>query len=347
MLARRFQVNRSPCPRLPSTLFCHLRSGASPAVNCRVSLPSSHSLSISILFPPSGNRRSEATVSVATAARSGTRRGALASLLPRGAIGTYEEIKLATAQLENPNDISPIPDYLREVYNFFYLDKRNVKRFDHERVVNSILWGHAQELEDSVLNEVKSGDRVMMAACAYGNLIPCMAERVGPDGFFDVVDIAPIQVLQHGAKIAHIPQSRIRVGDARRPCIPGEKPYDLSYAFLLLHEVPESYKRDILDALLRSVVEDGGKVIVVDYHKSWFFPLYAYLWSVFRIFEPFGFVLFKNEIASYASPELHDQFEWDKKTFFMGMFQKVTALRKNPQNLNTSVHKEEEREGMC
>jgi hypothetical protein len=46
-------------------------------------------------------------------------------------------------------------------------------------------------LEESVVTEIDAGARVLQQAATYGNLIPKTAAKIGPTGFFDVVDIVP------------------------------------------------------------------------------------------------------------------------------------------------------------
>eukprot|EP01125_Pyxidicula_operculata_P012002 TRINITY_DN3938_c0_g1_i2.p1 TRINITY_DN3938_c0_g1~~TRINITY_DN3938_c0_g1_i2.p1 ORF type:complete len:213 (+),score=-1.16 TRINITY_DN3938_c0_g1_i2:24-662(+) len=154
----------------------------------------------------------------------------------------------------NPNKGAEIPKYMHDVYWFWYINPTRAKMFNRELVVNSVLWGNADRLENEVLKEIKEGDRVLQSAATYGKLIRSAGERVGKSGFFDVLDICPVQIKLHANEVEHLPNTvRLRVGDARSPLLSGEPLYDLAYCFMLLHEVPEDYKHSIVDQTLLAV----------------------------------------------------------------------------------------------
>jgi len=117
------------------------------------------------------------------------------------------------------------------------------------------------------------------------------------------------------------------VGNANEPHIHGEPLYDLSFTFMLLHELPENMKDEVVSAILNSV-KVGGKVMFIDYHRPSFLPLHLYLLTIFRVFEPFGFQMMKQNIQEFADPAIASKFEWTKSTIFQDMFQIVTATRK-------------------
>lgn len=119
----------------------------------------------------------------------------------------------------------------------------------------------------------------------------------------------------------------MRLGDAACPLLPNEPKYDFSYTFMLLHELPDNYKRNTVTSILSSVKPDG-KAMFVDYHRPNNVFLRWYLWSIFQTFEPFGFQMFKENIKTFADTSVAAEFEWSKSTVFHEMFQIVTAHRK-------------------
>ena len=80
-----------------------------------------------------------------------------------------------------------------KVYTFWYRTEKNVSFLDKESVVNTLLWGHADLLEGTVVSMIKPGDRVMQTGATYGELTTKSARAVGK-GLFDCIDITPIQV---------------------------------------------------------------------------------------------------------------------------------------------------------
>lgn len=219
----------------------------------------------------------------------------------------------------------PVPDYLREVYDWAYLNPSNVRLLDRDWIVSAILWGNNARLRRAAFAEFEPGQRILQASHVYGDMIPGLARLVGPRGHLDVVDIAPLQVANCRRKLVSYPWARVRQADARAP---GGGPYDAVNCYFLLHEIPPAWKRAVVDALLASV-EPGGKVVFVDYHKpQWWHPLKWLMAAVFDLLEPFAGALWRHEIAEYASKP--KGFIWRKETYFGGLYQKVVARRLMP-----------------
>ena len=218
-----------------------------------------------------------------------------------------------------------IPNYLKAVYTWAYLRPASLLFFDHQAVVNAILWGNARRLERAVLDELTPGQRVLQPACAYGDLSPEIAAFLGPEGRLEVSDVAPVQVENCRRKLREFPTATVSLWDAAEPRPPV---YDTVCSFLLLHEVPEDYKKRVVDALL-GAVRPGGKVVFIDYHKPhWGHPLKPVMSLVFDTLEPFAKGLWAKEISSFAGAK--EGFIWSKQTYFSGLYQKTVARRDGP-----------------
>jgi SAM-dependent methyltransferase len=101
--------------------------------------------------------------------------------------------------------------------------------------------------------------------------------------------------------------------------------YDVVCCFFLLHEMPEHYKRRVVDTLL-DAVRPGGKAVFVDYHRPhWLHPLKGVMSLVFDFLEPFAKDLWVTEIADYAARG--GEFTWRKCTYFGGLYQRTVAER--------------------
>ena len=223
---------------------------------------------------------------------------------------------------EPPDSASGIPGYLRRVYSWAYLSPLGQRILDRHIIVTSILWGNIDRLIQAACEEVTPGSSVLQTACVYGNFSAILASKIGPEGYLEVIDVAPIQVNSCRAKLKDYPYAVVRVRDAAEP---SDRSYDTVCCFFLLHEVPESYKARIVRSVLDSV-EVGGKVVFVDYHRpSPLHPLRPFMLGVFMTLEPFALPLWRNEIASYA--EDRERFDWQKQTFFGGLYQKTVARR--------------------
>ncbi len=217
-----------------------------------------------------------------------------------------------------------IPAYLRDIYYWAYLNPRNVRLLDRELVVSVILWGQHRHLQRAAFAELPPGQRVLQPASVYGDFSSTLARHLGPRGRLEVTDIAPIQVASCRRKLRGLPQASVRLADARNP---GGGPYDAVCCYFLMHELPEDYKHEVMDALLASVVP-GGKVVFIDYHKPhWAHPLKGITSIVFDTLEPFAKSLWHHEISDFATDP--GSFHWRQETYFGGLFQKVVAERRS------------------
>ncbi|NOX39886.1 MAG: class I SAM-dependent methyltransferase [Alphaproteobacteria bacterium] len=215
-----------------------------------------------------------------------------------------------------------LPYYLKETYYWAYVSPRNVGLLDRDIVVSTILWGQHLALQRAAFAEILPGQSVLQPASVYGSFVPNLARHIGENGRLDVVDINPIQVTSCRKKLKDFPQASIRLADARYP---GKGLYDVVCCYFLMHELPEDYKRDVMDALLARVAP-GGRLVFVDYHKPhWAHPLKLITSLVFDFFEPFAKSLWRYEIKEFASET--SGFFWRKETYFGGLFQKVVAER--------------------
>ncbi len=218
-----------------------------------------------------------------------------------------------------------VPEYLYKTYCWAYLNPRSLTFFDRPQVVSAILWGNHRRLRQAVLAEIEPGQKVLQAACVYGDFSPHLARRLGPRGSLEVIDVSVLQVANCRRKLEGFPQARVRLADAAAP---GGGPYDAVCCFFLLHEMPDAYKRAVVDALLASLVP-GGKAVFVDYHRPhWAHPLKGVMSLVFGALEPFAKSLWTNVIASYATHS--GDFSWRKRTYFGGLYQMTVARRPEP-----------------
>jgi SAM-dependent methyltransferase len=216
-----------------------------------------------------------------------------------------------------------LPDYLVDTYSWAYLHPRSLRLLDRHLVVNGILWGNYRGLVKAACSEFTRGEHILQAASVYGNLSSCLADRVGDEGFLDVIDVAPLQVAHCRQKLGGRGNVRVRIADAAHP---GIDVYDGVCCFFLLHEVPDLQKCQIVNALL-SAVRPGGKAVFVDYHRpvSWH-PLRPLMAAVFRWLEPFAQGLVSRSIMEFAACPA--DFAWRKETRFGGLYQKVVVTRR-------------------
>jgi ubiquinone/menaquinone biosynthesis C-methylase UbiE len=219
-------------------------------------------------------------------------------------------------------NLPELPYYLEQTYHWAYVNPGNVKLLDRDFVVSAILWGQHLRLQRAAFSEIKPGQHVLQPASVYGSFCPNLAKHIGPQGKLEIIDIAPVQVSRCRDKLKDLPQATVRQADARNP---GGDLYDIVCCYFLMHELPEDYKREVMDAMLASLAP-GGKLVLVDYHKPhWAHPIKPLTSLVFDFLEPFAKSLWHHEIRDFAcNAELYD---WHTQTIFGGLYQMVTAQK--------------------
>jgi len=225
---------------------------------------------------------------------------------------------------KNITSSSTVPDYLESVYYWSYLNPRNVKWLDREWIVKFILWWQHTKLREAAFSEIQQGNKVLQTAAVYGSFSPALAQHIGSEGQLSILDVAPVQVAITQKKLAQHLNTEVHLADASGYRIGTDTQVILSY--FLLHEVPDTYKQKILDNLL-SQLPCGAKLVLVDYHKPhWAHPLKPLMSMIFDSLEPFAKSFWRSEIRDFA--RLQAAFNWQKTTFFGGMYQKVVVTRK-------------------
>jgi len=215
-----------------------------------------------------------------------------------------------------------IPDYLRRTYGWAYLDPRTLRLLDHELVVDAILWGNYRRLVRAACAEFRPGEQVLQAASVYGSQPAKLADRLGPTGRLEVIDVSPLQVEHLRRKLASRANVSVRLADASAP---GSQARDAVCCFFLLHEMPDSYKRRVVGALL-ACVKPGGRAVFVDYAAPrWYHPLRGVMMLVNRFLEPYAASLWRHPIAGFADEAAC--FRWRERRLFLGLYQVVVAER--------------------
>lgn len=229
-----------------------------------------------------------------------------------------------TLPSQQDNYYEGVPDYMVDVYDWAYVNPTKARLLDRNIVVKTLLFGNDQRMMRAYLNEVEPGMSVWQVAHVYGDLVSRVTQKVGPDGKFRLTDITPVQVEHSVSKLGRYPQAGVTRADAATYA--GEEDYDLVCSFFLLHEVPDDLKRRIVDNMLAKVPAHG-KAVFVDYHgpAAWQ-PIGWLLKYVNRWLEPFAEALWRHEISEYATHA--DEFVWNKRTIFGGVYQIVIVTRK-------------------
>ena len=97
--------------------------------------------------------------------------------------------------------------------------------------------------------------------------------------------------------------------------------------FFLLHEVPRDVRQRALAEAWR-VLADGGRLVIVDYHRPSLWSFQRYIMPVvFRTLEPFAMDLWENEISTWL-PQAKGS-EIRKSLYCRGLYQRVIIEKKS------------------
>ena len=219
-----------------------------------------------------------------------------------------------------------VPHYLQEVYWWAYVHPNAIRVFERQWLVNAILWGNFSRLRDAalqVLTPVKG--RLLQVACVYGDLTMRLADGMTKDSSLDVVDIGPAQISNLQQKLAD--RSRVALFQRNSAALGfADDTYSGTLLFFLLHEQPESVRRQTLAEAVR-VTAPGGRIVIADYHcPSRWHPLYYLFRPVLKLLEPYALDLWRNDISCWLPPGVKLRKE-SSRTFFGGLYQLLVLVR--------------------
>lgn len=182
-----------------------------------------------------------------------------------------------------------VPEYLARHYWWAYLWRVGIWFFDHQSVIDAILFGQYERLVQETLARYRPrpDDHVLQLTCVYGRLTPKLLDRT-PSGLH-IVDVAPPQL-----KLA-----RSKCTVARYPLWPvlmnaeslayRDDVFATVIIFFLLHEMPPAARHRTLSEVVR-VTEPGGRVLITEYaplpRRHWLYRLPPSRWLLSRL-EPF------------------------------------------------------------
>lgn len=181
-----------------------------------------------------------------------------------------------------------LPDYLVRHYDWAYLWPISVWFFDHQPIINAILFGQYRRIMDETLRllDPPNAGRTLQIAGVYGELTPKLAQHIGD---LHLIDVAPIQLEAAARKLAAIGK-RAQLGRMNSEALSyWDASFDTTLMFLLLHELPGEARRRSLREAIR-VTRPGGHFVVAEYgesRKRHFFHRFAPMRWILTWAEPF------------------------------------------------------------
>ncbi|MDT8375122.1 MAG: methyltransferase domain-containing protein [Mariprofundaceae bacterium] len=230
-----------------------------------------------------------------------------------------------------------IPWYLARYYWWAYLWKRAVWFFDHQPVINAILFGQYQTLMHTTLERLKQAplERVLQLTCVYGSLTPNLIGQLSTP--LHITDAATIQLELARSKSAGtsgLLPTRMNAESLGYK----ESVFSTTVLFFLLHELPPEARRNTLSEAVRTLAP-GGTLLITEYGPlpagHWLYRFVPFRWLLTAL-EPFLNSFWHDNLPALVSEmaALHGKSacqSWNS-TVFSGFYRvaefKVSAIGK-------------------
>jgi len=157
-----------------------------------------------------------------------------------------------------------IPEYLARHYWWAYLWPVAVWFFDHQPIINAILFGQYKNLMRATMARLRHApsERALQLTCVYGELTPNLIKTVSP---------APLHITDAALVQLELAKSKVPPGETlmatrmnaeqlayRDDC------FSTVVLFFLLHEMPGQARINVLSECMR-VIPAGGVLLVTEY----------------------------------------------------------------------------------
>ncbi len=157
------------------------------------------------------------------------------------------------------------PEYLARHYWWAYLDPIGVWFFDHQPIINLILFGQYHNILNEVMRRYATTDgaRTLQLTCAYGSLTPTLA-RLANTRELHLMDVAAIQLHAARRKIQPAVKPALCARINAEALAYADNSFDTVIIFFLLHELPPEARMRTLHETLR-VLKPGGRLLIAEY----------------------------------------------------------------------------------
>jgi len=194
-----------------------------------------------------------------------------------------------------------MPWYLARHYWWAYLWDKAVWFFDHQPIINAILFGQYRNLMHATMErlELAPKERVLQLTCVYGELTPKLSRLI--EGPFHITDAATVQLDLARRKCGRDKLLSTRMNAEQL----GYKADSFStiILFFLLHEMPQEARINTLSECMRTL-QPGGSLLLTEYgawpvrHLLYRFP--PFRWTLTYL-EPF--------LGSFWEMDLEDELQ--------------------------------------
>lgn len=192
------------------------------------------------------------------------------------------------------------PEYLVRHYWWAYLWPFATWFFDHQPIINAILFGQYKKLMRATMARLQNApqESTLQLTCVYGELTPKLVETVSP-AVLHIADVATVQLELAKNKVPD-EHSLLAAQMNAEHLAYGNDSFSTVVLFFLLHEMPHQARLNVLSECMR-VIPDGGVLLVTEYaplpvnHIIYRFP--PSRWIITKL-EPFLDGFWRMDVAS-------------------------------------------------
>lgn len=193
-----------------------------------------------------------------------------------------------------------VPEYLARHYWWAYLWRGSIWFFDHQPVINAILFGQYEKLLNKTLAQIecRPGTAILQLTCVYGKLTPALLSRT--EGEVHLCDAATGQLQLARRKTRHVAE-RCHLARMNAECLgyPSDA-FDQVVVFFLFHELPPEARANTYSEIAR-VVRPGGSVLITEYaatpRRHLLYRFMPFRWVLGRL-EPFLPGFWQEDVAA-------------------------------------------------
>jgi len=224
-----------------------------------------------------------------------------------------------------------LPDYLLRYYAWAYVWPFAVWFFDHQPIINAILFGNYLKIMNHTMRLMKPAEagKTLQIAAVYGELTPKLAQAIDQ---LHVIDAAPIQLRTTARKLDAIGRTA-KVAQMNAEHLTYEDDcFDTALMFLLLHELPTDARYRSLRSALR-VLRHGGRFVIAEYgefSKQHLFHRLAPMRWTLTTAEPFLGGFWKEDLTKVlgqCAAAVGKRIELEEHVDILGGFYRVASYR--------------------